>query len=673
MAVRLHAGDALSLAFVRDEDGDKLFARTEFLHGASDIAADTDDDGLDDWTEIVDGWTVVLRGQPAYAVWPRPDSADSDGDGLPDAAEHACRTDPLRADSDVDGIDDWEEFAGYAVYELDEFRFDVEAYRNAPGTLHILDGGDGRAGGGNGFAYSPAGDDALVEAASMAGPGRHATIDPGANGQVDTAVHGDDFLAAAHDSFSGNLACAEALAALIEGRAPDQVLYATHPLAADSDGDGFGDGTEIRFQKHPNNRQDGYFLTDTDQDGLVDAYEDIAEEDITGYTIVVNGASRRVRPRHDVADSDRDGLPDLLEFHLGSDPTLKDTDGDGLEDADELDINRLCLPSRQPSKADPCGADYFDRAQFEAECSRAPACRVNLDDFNGHGSNLNRRDSDLDGLDDQTELSGWTISVRDIHGQVAQPHVSSDPRLPDSDGDGLDDGQERRGDHNRILVLEVPIFGSQTYRKDNTPSDPRAKDTDGDGVDDFAETSADPVARWWGFYVGRFSSERGGAWRSPARADVHVKVRYDRWTVGADACDDGISDVTGEFSWDLGVKLPQSENQIDLWSKGKQNVREKGELPYSEESQSFEMFIDAGQSLEFHGTVTEHDGDSGNEHARLQGDKAIDGSVDFIVQGNLDVIKRDLTQQAPDNTDDGCMNDDRVFISGSSIPVPVSN
>jgi hypothetical protein len=83
------------------------------------------------------------------------------------------------------------------------------------------------------------------------------------------------------------------------------------------------------------------------------------------------------------ADADSDGLSNLQEYTLGTNPNLEDTDGDGLSDKEEVDQ----------------GLDPL-----------VPNAGV---------------DSDHDGLDDLTEAA-----------------LGTDPLNPDSDSDGLPDGWE---------------------------------------------------------------------------------------------------------------------------------------------------------------------------------------------------------------------------------------
>ncbi len=125
----------------------------------------------------------------------------------------------------------------------------------------------------------------------------------------------------------------------------------TNPLTSDSDNDGLIDSDEIDiFGTDPNNE-------DTDSDGFSDAEEiaagtdpvvpntdidppsedssgdggnaeDTGDDDSSGDTI---GGST-------VTDTDNDGLADTYEETAGTDPNNPDTDGDGLADGDEIMI-----------------------------------------------------------------------------------------------------------------------------------------------------------------------------------------------------------------------------------------------------------------------------------------------------------------------------------------------
>ncbi len=73
-------------------------------------------------------------------------------------------------------------------------------------------------------------------------------------------------------------------------------------------------------------------------------------------------------------------------------------------------------------------------------------------------------DSDGDGLSDNAEMRGWMVTVQGVDKTVSSRAATSDPTVPDTDGDGLWDAQEA-----------------------NLRIDPRAADTDDDQLNDYAE------------------------------------------------------------------------------------------------------------------------------------------------------------------------------------------
>jgi hypothetical protein len=100
----LHAGGFLDIMYIKDNDGDSVAAREEFLYGARDDTVDTDGDGLSDYEEIKRGWRVPALSKNVYPNPLLP--GDYDGDSLNDVQEKALSTDPYNADTDGDGIYD---------------------------------------------------------------------------------------------------------------------------------------------------------------------------------------------------------------------------------------------------------------------------------------------------------------------------------------------------------------------------------------------------------------------------------------------------------------------------------------------------------------------------------------------------------------------------------------
>lgn len=117
----------------------------------------------------------------------------------------------------------------------------------------------------------------------------------------------------------------------------------------------------------------------------------------------------------DVNDTDGDGLPDLYETVIGTDPILPDTDGDALPDGYEL----LTLGS------DPLNAYTFDSilndGEFDCDSDSLTNYQEYLLETDPHNT-----DTDYDGLNDCEEVNTY----------------HTNPLLPDTDGDGLSDGDE---------------------------------------------------------------------------------------------------------------------------------------------------------------------------------------------------------------------------------------
>lgn len=96
--------------------------------------------------------------------------------------------------------------------------------------------------------------------------------------------------------------------------------YGLNPRNADTDGDGLPDGAEVNiYDTNP-------FYFDSDEDGMADGWEvdnGFDPMDDSG----ANGAS---------GDPDLDGVCNVFEYMLNSNPRSTDSDGDGVSDYDEI-------------------------------------------------------------------------------------------------------------------------------------------------------------------------------------------------------------------------------------------------------------------------------------------------------------------------------------------------
>jgi len=169
---------------------------------------------------------------------------------------------------------------------------------------------------------------------------------------------------------------------LSDGR--EKRIYKTNPSIADSDGDGLTDGQEVlTYHSNP-------LSTDTDGDGLSDSEE----------------ASRGTNPSS--ADSDGDGLTDFQEIYTyyghvdpldpdydldglndyqelvtyGTYPRENDSDGDGLDDKDEIDLGT------NPMKADSDGDGIDDEYEVYYEWNPLDNANASQDDDKDGFSNL---------------------------------------------------------------------------------------------------------------------------------------------------------------------------------------------------------------------------------------------------------------------------------------------
>ena len=162
------------------------------------------------------------------------------------------------------------------------------------------------------------------------------------------------------------------------------------------------------------------------------------------------------------ADQDGDGYKDHQEVRsgIGTDPLLWDTDGDGLNDKEEI--------------------GYFGTDALLADTDGDGL--TDFEEIDTYGSNPNLVDSDSDGLDDYEEIM--------VYGTL--------PKDTDTDNDGLDDYEEIMVYGTDPNDVDSDEDGASDYDELNTlGSDPTNADTDGDGVSDGAEYSvysSDPLA-----------------------------------------------------------------------------------------------------------------------------------------------------------------------------------
>ncbi|MEM1331324.1 MAG: hypothetical protein AAGG07_12265 [Planctomycetota bacterium] len=271
------------------------------------------------------------------------------------------------------------------------------------------------------------------------------------------------------------------------------------PLATvDRDGDGLSDAFECgQFGSNP-------VLIDSDHDGVTDW-----DENRMGFLpLAVDSDDDGVLDRDEyvyrLEDSDKDGVGDLFELFFGTDPLLVDSDRDGASDGEEIRFGTSPTDGIIRMPAIGAGTDTDGDGIADSAESRV------------YGSDPENRDSDGDGLDDGNEvLAGRHVGIAehsdtdsdsdgltDLHEQ----NLGTDPGNNDTDGDQVSDHQE--------LLLGGDPLSEDAYTPSSDGYDvtwsPVQLYATGQGGDAFAEMGIGT----------QFGSTRSCRWSRPDAASV---------------------------------------------------------------------------------------------------------------------------------------------------------
>lgn len=419
-----------------DADNDGLTNAEEAQLGTNPNRADTDDDGIDDLTEVgdinaptdTDGDGLINARDP-----------DDDGDGLSTRAERlAAEIAGLSEDFDLDGrpnhLDRDSDADG--IFDGTEGAIDTDG-DGAPNFLDADADGDGRLDVDEGI-----GDDDEDGIPNF--------LDP---------VDDDGPLADPDDDGLTNA---------------EEVLVGTNPYNADSDGDGLLDGEEVGPNVNNPLNTDNDALpnaldSDDDGDGIETATE-IADEEATG-TLDADGV-----PAHLDLDSDGDGIEDAVEG-------VDDADNDGAPNYLDLDSDGDGIPDEEEGLADPDddGVPAYLDDDSDGD-GRTDAEEGNADDDGDDIPNFLDSNDD-DGPQGDEDDDGLT---NEREGQLG-----TDPLDPDSDDDGLTDGDEvdvYETDPNDDDSDDDGLTDGAEINDHQT--DPNDADSDDGGVDDGTEIAA---------------------------------------------------------------------------------------------------------------------------------------------------------------------------------------
>ncbi len=474
-------GDGLPVLRDSDSDNDGLEDAMELQEGSSHPAkADTDKDGLCDGGGGAACLVYYPNDEPHYSYGARgerdyqtnPLLGDTDDDRLVDGWDEVFvhRTDPRVADSDADTLEDGDELETY-------FSDPRSANSDAEGAD---DGSEARlwlslhpwpASGMNARTFFLNSD--------FDGDGRLALRDWDSDGDLLTDWKEFSCMQARYTRDGQTWYSVE------EVYGPGSQVY---PWAWDSDGNGVPDGkdsnpctgisdagtiegnrqqTEDRVENPPptpppspsraqeclSNPSRGWQMPDPgfgdedwDGDGLSNDFE------FYGWKITYRKFGE-IWYREEVPvssnycrwDTDGDGgLSDLGEFRIGTNPKAQDTEQDGISDLEEYTSGE-------------CSAldwDSDNDGLYDSE------------EIGGVETLCDDPDSDDDGLNDYLEsrIGWWVDSTPGCWASTCDGRFQSNPRLANSDPDGLMDWEE--------FILHT---------------NPEAEDTDQDGLDDYQE------------------------------------------------------------------------------------------------------------------------------------------------------------------------------------------
>lgn len=354
--------------------------------------------------------------------------------------------------------------------------------------------------------------------------------------------------------------------------------YATNPTVADADGDGLNDSAEQSAGSNP-------FLADTDGDGLTDGQE----VNLTRTSPKL--ADSNSNGSNDAAeDSDNDGLSNLAEItQHRTDPLDDDSDNDGIKDGAEVNYVGSFYQLVQGSFTYPQAvadatarrgrvASFPDASGYTRMATKARQVTqaylwIGLSDVategtwqwtNGSPATYSRwlAGEPSGGATENRVVimensTAWadTVDSYPAAGYLFE-RVGLDPLDPDTDADGLNDGQESTTTLSNPLLddsdgdglldgAEVNTHGSSPLRADTDEdglndrvevevyqSNPALKDSDGDGFDDafevntgfnpaLATSTPDAVSSIRTSVEFRFNAANGVSYRIEASTDLN--------------------------------------------------------------------------------------------------------------------------------------------------------
>lgn len=234
-------------------------------------------------------------------------------------------------------------------------------------------------------------------------------------------------------------------------------------------------------------------FVDTDGDGFVDVVEDQNGSDPLNpcdpepLALLSN-------------DCDDDGITNQVEFEIATDPINPDTDGDGINDGDEYtggsDPLDACDPNPMALSTNDCDMDGLSNEE-EAEIATDPANPDSDGDGINDGDEVDGFTDPLDACDPNPMALSTNDCDEDGLTNAQEAAVGTNPTDPDSDNDGYNDGNEVANLTNPLnpcdpdpMALPINDCDEDGLTNDTEiaeGTDPTNPDTDGDGLLDGEE------------------------------------------------------------------------------------------------------------------------------------------------------------------------------------------
>ena len=424
---------------------------------------------------------------------------DDDEDGLTDIKEGDLGTDPLLIDTDSDGLTDFE--------ELDL------------GTDPLLDDTDS---------------DGYIDSVDNCPINTNADqLDTDGDTQGDVCDEDDDNDGLT-DTQEGELATDPLLTDTDSDGLTDfeEVNLTTDPLFSDTDGDDLTDFEEANLGTSP-------LLADTDSDGAIDSVDncpvnanadqlntDVDDGDTQGNVCDEDDDNDGLTDLEELelgtepllTDTDSDGLTDFEEVNLGTDPLLADTDSDGLTDLEEVNLgitNPLLADTDSDGAIDSVDNCPIDPNDDQANADGDANGNVCDEDDDNDGLTDNEDNCPVNANADQVDTDGDTQGNacdedddNDGRTDLEENNVGSDQLLVDSDNDGLTDLEEFNlgtnplsedhdddGFFDNVDNCPVNANADQLDTDEDLQGDACDTDDDNDGLTDFeeADLGTDPL------------------------------------------------------------------------------------------------------------------------------------------------------------------------------------